>query len=337
MFGNAFLGTDMHLNNNTNFSPGAGNQMAVQSVGSSFQADLHYGEGYFEHQTISNAVPFQTTPSMHASALLSYPQQFVSPPPAQVMTEQPEVTFEGFTLDLVGLSIQDDCDADELARRRSAITKNQEFHKQHPPVIPDHTLGEMAPKEVFPDFIRPTLSTTDEEKVVIERENNCLAAQLQKEDRARNNEAAKRSRLAKTEALTNATKLNISQSIRIAWLEAKVISLGGNPSQFDSISPEIYERIRGEVISRMDLVYERRKKERGETESRRRTIRNKDRQRKKIAANERFARQRAAAVAAAAASSSSSSSDTPEAAPDNGMMYQRDWASLSPSNDFTQN
>ncbi|KHN97911.1 uncharacterized protein MAM_04300 [Metarhizium album ARSEF 1941] len=333
MLGNGILGHDMHPNN-FNFDSGAGNQMPPQVVGSGFHSELHFTGGYLENQAGPNVLPFETTPSILTTAATGvYPNRLTGPPPR--LTEQSEVKFEGYPLDLVGLTIHDSGDAEELARRRVAIQLNQKSHRQNPPVIPDHTLGEMTPKRVFPDFIKPSQSTSPEEKLMMERENNRLAAQLQKEDRARNNEAAKRSRLAKSEALCNATKLNITQFIRIAWLEAKVIGLGGSLADFDAIRPDMLLKIRNDVLARMDAVYAQRKKNKAEEESRRRALRNKERQRKKAAANERFARQRAEATRAAAAST------TPgpqvQAAPQNGRATQMDWASFVPSYDFGQN
>ncbi|KAG8406968.1 hypothetical protein J3458_020475 [Metarhizium acridum] len=333
--GNGFLGHDMHPNN-FNFNSGPGNQMTPHTVGSGFHSDLRFTGGYLENQHVSNSLPFETIPSSVQTPVVTrvFPHRLSSPRPC--MDEQSEVNFEGYPLDLVGLTIPDNGDPEELARRQLAIEQNQESHRQNPPVIPDHTLGEMAPKQVFPDFIKPSQNTSPEEKLLMERENNRLAAQLQKEDRARNNEAAKRSRLAKSEALSNATKLNVTQFIRIAWLEAKVIGLGGNPADFDCIRPDMLLKIRSDVLARMDVVYAQRKKNRTEQESRRRALRNKDRQRKKAAANERFARQRAEAARAAAASTPATPETQVEAAPHNGMTSSMDWVSFVPSYDFGQ-
>ncbi|KID80656.1 uncharacterized protein G6M90_00g007160 [Metarhizium brunneum] len=332
---NGFLDHDMHPNN-FNFNSEPGSHMTPQAVGSSFHSDLRFTGGYLENQAVSNALPFETVPpSMQTPAATRvYPLRPSSPAPGTA--EQSEVNFQGYPLDLVCLTILDNSGPEELARRQLAIEQNQESHRQNPPVIPDHTLGEMAPKQVFPDFVKPSQNTSPEEKLLMERENNRLAAQLQKEDRARNNEAAKRSRLAKSEALSNATKLNVTQFIRIAWLEAKVIGLGGNPGDFDCIRPDMLLKIRNDVLARMDVVYARRKKNRTEQESHRRSLRNKDRQRKKAAANERFARQRADAARAAAASTPATPETPVQAAPQNGMTNSMDWVSFVPSYDFGQ-
>ncbi|TWU75524.1 hypothetical protein ED733_005795 [Metarhizium rileyi] len=337
MMGNNFLGHGTHANNFNFNTPQGNNPLAPQPAGAGFHPELHFAGGYLDSQAVSGVIPYQAAASMqtraHAPAA-----PFASPAPGT--GEQTEVRFEGFPLELVRLSIQDNGDAEELSRRRLAIEKNQEEHRKNPPVIPDHTLGDMSPKKVFPDFIKPVSSASPEDKLATERENNRLAAQLQKEDRARNNEAAKRSRLAKSEALANATSLNVTQSIRIAWLEVKVIGLGGDPAEFASVRPDMLDRLRERVLARMDAIYAQRKKNKAEEDSRKRAIRNKERQRKKAAANERYARQRAeASRAAAAASASASASASPDtqAQPTGMMMAQLNWNSVGTSFDFDQN
>lgn len=275
------------LANGMDFHPGDTNQLGMPPVESP--------GGYINHQAVSSTMPYNNgSSSAYPVVTHSYAQRFVGAVPT--FTERIEATFEGYPLGSVPIRMPDDCDDAELARRLQALQQNQEYHRRHPPVIPDHTLGDMDEKKVFPDFLKFPPNATNAERTAIERENNRIAAKQQKDDRARNNEAAKRSRLAKAEALLNSTHLNVDQSIQIEFLEAQLILLGGDPLEFRKLTPDKLAKIRTTITDRMEDVYNARKKEKSEADSRRRPQRNKRRQVLKAEVNERFARQRAEAA-----------------------------------------
>ncbi|KAG5984311.1 hypothetical protein E4U55_005282 [Claviceps digitariae] len=168
-------------------------------------------------------------------------------------------------------------------RRLECLTEN-------PPVLPENTVEEMQPKKVFPDYIKLADDASKAEKRAAERINNEIAAESLKVDRERNNEAAKRSRRLKNENLENANKLLVQNALHIAWLEAQLSALGGRPDAFDSISPNIKQRLHGKISDSRDSFYEKRKKEKNKRDTKQRNEHNRKRAAQKRQLNERTVR-----------------------------------------------
>ncbi|QPH12078.1 hypothetical protein C2857_004128 [Epichloe festucae Fl1] len=161
----------------------------------------------------------------------------------------------------------------------------------NPPVLPENTVEEMNPKQVFPDYIKLEDDASKAEQLAAEKINNEIATESQKVDRERNNEAAKRSRRLKNENLDNANKRLVENALHIAWLEAQLSAMGGRPEAFDTIDPNVKRRLHGKIIESRDEFYEQRKRDKSTRDTKKRSEHNKKRALQKRELNERAARQ----------------------------------------------
>ena len=189
----------------------------------------------------------------------------------------------------------------ELKSRKEAIIKELEIRKDNPPMIPPPTIGDMEPNPVFPDFLDINQETPKSAIPSIQARNNRLAAAMQKVDRERNNEAAKRSRRVKSEALENAKLIIHDLAAEVEWLSVALIAHGGHPEAYRLLSPAVKHVLHGEVHKRIeDKMLARKEAQRAE-DSRKRVQRQRERARQKQLANERQARMRAQEHVVAAA------------------------------------
>ncbi|KAG6008492.1 hypothetical protein E4U54_008697 [Claviceps lovelessii] len=162
---------------------------------------------------------------------------------------------------------------------------------ENPPVLPENTIEEMQPKQVFPDYVKLADDASKAELRAAELINNEIAAESLRVDRERNNEAAKRSRRLKNENLDNANKLLVQNALHIAWLEAQLSAMGGRPDAFDSINPNIKQRLHAKIRENRDSFYEKRKKEKNKRDTKKRSEHNRKRAAQKRQLNERTVRQ----------------------------------------------
>ncbi|KAG6007907.1 hypothetical protein E4U21_005385 [Claviceps maximensis] len=169
--------------------------------------------------------------------------------------------------------------------------KRLEYLTENPPVLPENTVEEMHPKQVFPDYVKLADDASKAEQLAAEKINNEIAAESLKVDRERNNEAAKRSRRLKNENLENANNLLVQNALHIAWLEAQLSAIGGRPDAFDSINVNIKQRLYGKIRDSRDSFYEKRKKEKSKRDTKRRSEHNRKRAAQKRQLNERTVRQ----------------------------------------------
>ncbi|KAG5927708.1 hypothetical protein E4U42_001913 [Claviceps africana] len=194
-------------------------------------------------------------------------------------------TFKDLKIEFVVPNLTDIRQAQLRALRRlECLTEN-------PPVLPENTVEEMRPKKVFPDYVKLGEDASKAEQLAAEKINNEIAAESLRVDRERNNEAAKRSRRLKNENLENANKLLVQNALHIAWLEAQLSAMGGCPDAFDSINPNIKQRLHGKIIDSRDSFYERRRKEKSKMDIKKRSEHNRKRAAQKRALNERTVRQ----------------------------------------------
>ncbi|KAK2595957.1 hypothetical protein QQS21_006487 [Conoideocrella luteorostrata] len=224
----------------------------------------------------------------------SFPMQY---PPTQVPArpEGPRLAdrlpvFDGVTLDMLNIFfgvINND------ERRRAVERKVVEyFHDtlDHPPVLPENTIPQMGPKDVFPDFVKyPDTSPTNNLSAA-RRMNDSIASKSQTVDRHRNNEAAKRSRKVKAENLENANIQLVENTLHIAWLQGQLCALGGRPEAYDEVSELTKENIYKLITSKREVNYEKRKKEKLRRDAKKRSEQSKKRHRQKRELNERTAR-----------------------------------------------
>ncbi|UKZ73554.1 hypothetical protein TrVFT333_001201 [Trichoderma virens FT-333] len=127
----------------------------------------------------------------------------------------------GCSLDEMLLSIPQGLASAEHARRKDALQHEISFQERNPPILPPSQVQDLPPKPFIADFLKFPDGISDLERLQIETRNNEIAAEHQKIDRQRNNQAAKKSRQARLEALNNTRVLLNEKTAECAWFRMK--------------------------------------------------------------------------------------------------------------------
>ena len=267
----------------------ARNPFTTTPVGAVFTqsyANSHYGyrnTGYFDQdQNSQQGQHGQQGPGQHlASVAMGFQPQnvnngqpFVMPPPMSHMTSGTgagatgtQATNHGFELSPIpelgritlrgaGLSFNEPMTPEELFRRKKLVIAEINRIVAQPPILPASTLQEMEAKEPLEEFwdfpkdgeVHPQLILD------IKKKNVVIAGKHQVIDRARNNDAAKRSRAKRAESLTNAKVMLYSQASELAWQRLKMISMGANPFEWDLVSNSTRRKIHSTIVSAVNKM-----------------------------------------------------------------------------------
>lgn len=207
------------------------------------------------------------------------------PPPQQAPVQIPATTddlrADDYPLEDVNLGFPGNLTPNEMARRKAAFREEREFQKKYPPMLPKSALDDLSPKEVLEDFHQIPENCTEELRVWIEERNNQLAAAHLKLDRARNNDAAKKSRATRVEALDNAKMMLYQKTAECAWFRAKIISMGGDTSGWYRLPQKVKDNMASKVAQRVKTTDAIRAQEKKDEDSKKRSMRNHERNRRK--------------------------------------------------------
>ncbi|KAG6016759.1 hypothetical protein E4U43_003160 [Claviceps pusilla] len=262
--------------------------------------------GSAQSHSISHTLPFPNVPQ----PVSGFTQQQQQPQQAQQLYSQSDNTFQlptsifetgpssvfngrvfhGYTFKDLKIEFGLSNLTDTRQAQLRALSRLEHL-TENPPVLPENTIEEMQPKQVFPDYVKLADDASKAELRAAELINNEIAAESLRVDRERNNEAAKRSRRLKNENLDNANKLLVQNALHIAWLEAQLSAMGGRPEAFDSINPNIKQRLHAKIRENRDSFYEKRKKEKNKRDTKKRSEHNRKRAAQKRQLNERTVRQ----------------------------------------------
>ena len=151
------------------------------------------------------------------------------------------------------------------------------FQEQHPPILPLSKIQPVTPKEQVEDFLDfpEDLDAAERERRV--RRNNEIAGRLQRIDRERNNQAAKRSRQTRLESLNNTRVLLNEKTAECAWFRLKLMAAGGSAQEWDQVPAEVKTAMIREISERVNLVEQERLEHKKKLESEQRQERNKAR------------------------------------------------------------
>lgn len=158
------------------------------------------------------------------------------------------------SLDEMLLSIPHGLVPGEHKRRREALRDEIRYQESHPPILPPTKVKDLPPKPIIPDFLKFPDGITDAQRLDIESRNNEIAAQHQKVDRQRNNQAAKKSRQARLEALSNTRVLLNEKAAECAWFRMKVLALGGSTEDWGMVSTGVKARLVKEIDGRVKTI-----------------------------------------------------------------------------------
>lgn len=170
------------------------------------------------------------------------------------MSSGPTLRMGSCSLDEMLLAIPHGLASAEHSRRKDALQHEIDFQERNPPILPPSQVRDLPPKPFIPDFLKFPDSISDSERLQIETRNNEIAAEHQKIDRQRNNQAAKKSRQARLEALSNTRVLLNEKTVECAWFRMKVLALGGNTADWGLVPAGVRTRLIKEIDGRVKIV-----------------------------------------------------------------------------------
>ncbi|KAK4080807.1 hypothetical protein Trihar35433_1912 [Trichoderma harzianum] len=166
----------------------------------------------------------------------------------------PSLRMGSCSLDEMLLSIPQGLASAEHTRRKDALQHEITFQERNPPILPPSQVQDLPPKPFIADFLKFPDGISDPERLQIEMRNNEIAAEHQKIDRQRNNQAAKKSRQARLEALNNTRVLLNEKTAECAWFRMKVLALGGSTADWNIVPAGVKTRLVKEIDGRVKVV-----------------------------------------------------------------------------------
>ncbi|KAI6781424.1 uncharacterized protein J7T54_002317 [Emericellopsis cladophorae] len=151
---------------------------------------------------------------------------------------------------------------DELNRQRA-----------HPPALPRSEVSGLPPKEFMPEYKKIEEHFTPELKARIRTFNARISEELQRIDRERNNQAAKKSRETRLEALRLTRDMLNKKTAERDWLRLKVLQLQGEPNEYDALPDQTRRRLVEVVETRVREIDQTYAEEKKQEESRKRAER----------------------------------------------------------------
>ena len=168
------------------------------------------------------------------------------------------LTLGGSSLEEAGIAMPNHLNSNERQQLIKSLAEELKMQVQSPPVLPRSQIPDLPPKPHVGDFLDPNVAATEEAQRASVSFNNQLATISQRVDRQRNNQAAKKSRETRVEALNNAKSMLNQKAAEINWLRLKVITLGGQPDEWHSIPQGIKDVAVAEI---KELVHKEEAKE----------------------------------------------------------------------------
>ncbi|KAM0249845.1 hypothetical protein ACHAQJ_008883 [Trichoderma viride] len=169
-------------------------------------------------------------------------------------SSSPTLRMGSCSLDEMLLSLPHDLASAEHVRRKDGLRYEIDFQERNPPTLPPSKVKDLPPKPLIPDFLKFPDGISDHERLEIESRNNKIAAEHQKIDRQRNNQAAKKSRQARLEALNNTRVLLNEKTAECAWFRMKVLALGGNTADWNIVPAAVKARLIKEIDGRVKTI-----------------------------------------------------------------------------------
>lgn len=213
--------------------------------------------------SVPTATRFTPKVSYHHLPQMPAPQPAAAPPhtlglsrahPSRSRTSSPALRMGSCSLDEMLLTIPHGLAPAEHIRRKDGLRYEIDFQERNPPVLPPSKVKDLPPKPFIPDFLKFPEGISHHERLEIESRNNKIAAEHQKIDRQRNNQAAKKSRQARLEALNNTRVLLNEKTAECAWFRMKVLALGGNTADWNNVSAGVKARLAKEIDGRVKTI-----------------------------------------------------------------------------------
>ncbi|KAL7933751.1 hypothetical protein V8C35DRAFT_327679 [Trichoderma chlorosporum] len=166
----------------------------------------------------------------------------------------PSLRMGSCSLDEMLLSLPQGLASAEHARRKDALHYEINYQEHNPPILPPSQVQDLPPKPFIAEFLKFPDGISDPERLQIEKRNNEIAAEHQKIDRQRNNQAAKKSRQARLEALHSTRVLLNEKTAECAWFRMKVLALGGATADWNMVPANVKMRLVKEIDGRVKVI-----------------------------------------------------------------------------------
>ncbi|PFH61216.1 hypothetical protein XA68_17971 [Ophiocordyceps unilateralis] len=171
---------------------------------------------------------------MPAATNYARPQAPAAPAPAQ-----PLLLVAGHSMEELGIAIPCYLPDDQSEVLHRAVHKELEYQRQNPPKLPPSQVPDLPPKKAMPQYLSASHGADDEEIKKVQEHNNSVSAKIQRLDRERNNQAAKKSRATRIETLEEYRRLYILTTAMLWYHRLRDAATGLDPDAWERLSPRI--------------------------------------------------------------------------------------------------
>ena len=180
----------------------------------------------------------------------------------------------GIPFEELGLHVSEDATEEERRLYEEMFRRELARQKANPPTLPVSVVPDLPLKHANQQVVTAPASHLWFPKLCFYLYNNMRSVEINTNNKCRNTAAAKKSRDTRIEKVHVTSAIKNDQAAEIRFLRLKLISLGGDPSEWDNMDISHREAIRKEVadeVAACDAVRTRAKKQR---EKRARAARN---------------------------------------------------------------
>lgn len=131
----------------------------------------------------------------------------------------------------VGLRVPANVDPKVQASVRTRMERELRRQEANPPALPPSTVKSLPPKEMAREYREIPDDASEELKCEVRAYNNLISQEIQRIDRERNNQAAKKSRETRLECLRVTREMLNLATAQNAWLRLRMIQMGGAPEE----------------------------------------------------------------------------------------------------------
>lgn len=178
----------------------------------------------------------------------------------------------------VNISIPENMSKEDAATLKAKWDAELQLQKINCPALPRSNVPELPPKEHIGDPLPFPQDGTLEEQQQVTSWNDWLSTETQRVDRSRNNQAAKKSRETRIEALERSRNMLNHAAAERDWLRLKLIQQGGDPGEWDEMDQNLKDRIVEVIEQRVKESDQRLSEEKKKEEAKKRAERTRKRQ-----------------------------------------------------------
>ncbi|KAG9256474.1 uncharacterized protein F5Z01DRAFT_511806 [Emericellopsis atlantica] len=204
----------------------------------------------------------------------SYGAAYQGPLPANATrSTRSGLRIGALTLEEAQLAIPGHLSPEDKAALKARLQDELNRQRAHPPALPRSEIPDLPPKEFMPEYKKIEEHFAPALKARIRTFNARVSEELRNIDRRRNNQAAKKSRETRLEALRLTRDMLNKKTAECDWLRLKVLQLQGDPKEYDALPGQTRRRLIETVETRVREVDQAYAEEKKQEESRKRAQR----------------------------------------------------------------